>query len=425
MAHASVSGHRLPRWLVPLRALRHGNFATLWVANLLSNLGTWMQQIAEPWLVLTLSHSPFLLGVDSFASDAPIWLLVLQGGLLADQRDRRRVALWFQGLQWLCPLALVVLLLLNRATVWFVIGCSLIVGITDALSMPSIQSMALSLVEPEEVPSAVTLNATQFNLSRVLGPMLAGVVMASLGAVACFAINAATYVPFLLGIFFMPTRRLAPPPARDGRSETPSVLRALSVAMTRRQIRTPLLTVFVTGLLCGPVVTFLPVFARDVLHTGVGGFGAAVSSYGVGGLVGAAIVLAIPDKKRLIASLAFAAANGALVLGLALQNNSWTFLACAFGAGLTTVASNTTASSHLQSSIPEHYRGRASSLWSLALRGGMSLGSVAAGAGVSLWGAPAVFAATGSAAIVVQLFRLQLLRNGDSRRSHHQDPGGR
>jgi MFS family permease len=139
-------------WPTPLRAFRHRDFAVLWGANLLSNIGTWMQQIAEPWLVLTMTNSPFLLGLDSFAGDAPTWLLILRGGVLADNRDRRRVALFFQSVQWVCPLLLVALLALHRVSVWVVIVCSLIVGVTDALSMPSIQSMTPNLVEPSEVP---------------------------------------------------------------------------------------------------------------------------------------------------------------------------------------------------------------------------------------------------------------------------------
>ena len=153
----------------PFRAMRSRNFAILWVGNLLSNTGTWMQQVAEPWLVLRLSGSPFLLGLDSFVTDAPLWLLILAGGVIADRRDKRRTALFFQGIQVLCPVLLVALLATGHIRVWMVIALSLVVGITDALSGPSINALVPSLVPEDDVPSAVALKSAQFNLSRVLG----------------------------------------------------------------------------------------------------------------------------------------------------------------------------------------------------------------------------------------------------------------
>src|ERR1035438_122118 len=198
-----------------LRALRSRNFAILWFGNLLSNTGTWMQQVAEPWLVLRLSNSPVLLGLDSFMMDAPIWLLILVGGIIADRRDRRRTALFFQGIQVVCPILIVVLLATGRIEVWMVIALSLVVGVTDALSGPSINALVPSSVPDDDVASAVALNSAQFNLSRVLGPFFAGAVMATLGPIVCFALNASSYAPYLLAIYLLriPSRPSAPPPA--------------------------------------------------------------------------------------------------------------------------------------------------------------------------------------------------------------------
>jgi hypothetical protein len=135
------------------RALRSRNFTILWLGNLLSNTGTWMQQVAEPWLVLRLSNSPFLLGLDSFMTDVPVWLLILAGGLMADRLDRRRTALVFQGIQFVCPVLIVVLLATGRIRVWMVIALSLVVGVTDALSGPSINALVPSSVPEEDVAS--------------------------------------------------------------------------------------------------------------------------------------------------------------------------------------------------------------------------------------------------------------------------------
>src|SRR5579871_3141042 len=194
-----------------LRLLRTRRFGTFLVASLLSNLGTWAQQIAQPWLLLTLGASSFLIGLDAFVLSAPVWALTLLGGVLADRSDRRRVIALCQSLQMLCPLALVVLLLTGRVEPWIVIVLSAIVGVTDALSMPSFQSIVPTIVTRCQIAPALALSATQFNLSRVLGPALAGVLMASLGAVGCFSVNTLSYLPFIwVALWILPRGKPAP-----------------------------------------------------------------------------------------------------------------------------------------------------------------------------------------------------------------------
>lgn len=140
---ATVHNHSL---LNSLRLLLTRRFGSFWAGSLLSNLGTWMQQVAEPWLILSLSGSSFLLGLDAFAMDAPVWILTLLGGVLADRRDRRKVIFFFQAIQMLCPILLVLLILTGTIHVWIIIGLSLVVGITDALSVPAFQSIVPSIV---------------------------------------------------------------------------------------------------------------------------------------------------------------------------------------------------------------------------------------------------------------------------------------
>ena len=173
-----------------LRLLRTRRFGTFCFASLLSNLGTWAQQVAEPWLLLSLGASSFLIGLDTFALSAPVWALTLMGGILADRADRRGIIATCQSAQMMCPTLLVVLLLAGTVEPWIVIALSVIVGLTDALSMPSFQTIVPSIVERDQLPSALALNATQFNLSRILGPAFAGILMATLGAIGCFALNA-------------------------------------------------------------------------------------------------------------------------------------------------------------------------------------------------------------------------------------------
>jgi len=203
-------------FVVSLKLLRTRRFGTFWFASLLSSIGTWAQQVAQPWLLLTLGASSFLVGLDSFAMSAPLWLLTLPGGVLADHADRRRVIAGFQALQMMCPIAIVVLLLAGIAHPWTIIVLSLVVGITDALSMPSFSSIVPSIVTHDQIPAGLALNSTQYNVSRIVGPALAGILMATVGAIGCFVVSAVSYVPFIgIAVWILP-RQAANRRAPDG-----------------------------------------------------------------------------------------------------------------------------------------------------------------------------------------------------------------
>ena len=371
-------------------AFHSRTFTILWAGNLLSNTGSWMQHVAEPWLVLKLSSSPALLGLDSFAGDAPVWILVLLGGLLADRRDRRRTALLLQGLQLAAPLALVALLVTGRVEVWMVIALSAVVGITDALSMPSIAALVPSSVPDERVSSAVALNSAQFNLSRVLGPLAAGALMTAFGAVACFAANAASYVPFLLAIFLLRPAAMA---VAERGAEGATLRDAVRGVLDAPPLRRAILTTLMTSVFSAPLITFLPVVVRDELHLGTAAFGGALSAFGVGGLAGAALVLPprVNERRQVNASLA-ARGRGALVAVAGVVRWYPALVGVVFFAGAAMVASNTSVNSILQSSIDSGHRGRVASLYTLALRGGAPLGNVATGLLVSRWGGRALVA---------------------------------
>ena len=292
MSPVSVEPQPTPGLPASLQLLATRRFGTFWVAGLLSNIGTWAQQVAEPWLLLSLGATPLLLGLDAFALDAPGLLLSLWGGVLADRAERRRVILVFQSVQMLCPTAIVVLLGLGVLQPWQVVPISLVVGVTDALSMPSFQSIVPSLVEPPQLGSAFALNSTQFNLSRIPGPALAGVLMARLGAQACFEVNALSYLPFIgVALWILPRGVAHVALDRDGARR--DLVDGLRSAAHMPELRGPLLTVLATSALCAPLVTFSPVLAKQVFHAEVGQFGAVMSAFGVGGLMGALSLLAV------------------------------------------------------------------------------------------------------------------------------------
>ncbi len=207
---------------------KSGRYGLFWISSLFSNIGTWMQQVAQPWVVLSLSNSPFWVGLDSFALNAPGWLFTLWGGLLADRYERRKTVLFFQSIQFLCVLAMVFLLVMGWLEVWMIVVISFLVGLTDSLSMPSFQSIIPSLVAHEDIHRAVSLNSTQFNLSRILGPAIAGVVIVRYGAIVCFSANAVSYIPFFLSLYFIYPRGGLNVKARANRDETSAASKRIS-----------------------------------------------------------------------------------------------------------------------------------------------------------------------------------------------------
>lgn len=386
-----------------LRLLRTRRFGTFCAASLLSNLGTWAQQVAEPWLLLSLGASSFLIGLDSFAMAAPVWLLTLPGGILADLADRRRIIATCQSIQMLCPTLLVVFLLTGVVQPWMVIALSVVVGITDALSMPSFQSIVPSIVERRQIASALALNATQFNLSRILGPALAGLLMASLGPVGCFALNAASYVPFIwVALWILPRGKSAAAAgdARDGRS----LFVGLSNIARAAHLRGALLTVLLTSIFCGPLIVFCPVLVKQALHGDVGDFSTAIGAFGVGGLLGAVALLGVdPGRDRRRLSSWFAVGYGLVLMLAALNPWFWGLPTLLVLAGLSMSISNTSANSLLQATASPGLRGQTVSLYMLAMRGGVSVGSLATGLSVSLLGVRQALLLNGMLAVLAQL----------------------
>jgi MFS family permease len=386
-----------------IQLLRTPRFGTFCVASLLSNIGTCAQQVAQPWLLLSLGASSFVVGLDTFALGAPIWLLTIAGGVLADRGDRRLVIAGFQSIQMLCPTLLVALLLAGMVRPWMVVAISLVVGITDALSMPSFQTIVPSIVPHDKISAGLALNATQFNLSRVLGPGLAGMLMVSVGAIGCFAINAASYLPFIaVALWILP--RAVREGARVSQPAGQHLLDGVRIVLRAAALRGAVLTVFATSLLCGPLIIFCPVLVRDVYHGGAGHFSIAVAAFGVGGLLGAIGLLAVDsrsDRRRLSSRLAVA--YGVVTVLAALSPWFFGLAALLVLAGITMAVSNTSANTVAQAISPPQLRGETVSLYMLAVRGGTSLGGLLTGATIGWLGVRHALLLNGALAVVAQL----------------------
>jgi len=344
-----------------------------------------------------------LIGLDSFVMNAPVWLLTLIGGVLADRADRRRVIALFQSIQMLCPALIVALLAYGSIRPLIIIALSLIVGVTDALSMPSFQSIVPSIVRRDQIARGLALNSTQFNLSRILGPAIAGVLMASIGAIACFALSAASYIPFIgVALWILPRRATT---ARSGhafdRGRLLSDLREIAHAPV---LRGALLTVFATSVLCGPLITFTPVLVSAAFHGNSSDFSAAVGAFGVGGLLGATGLLAVPaeqDRRRW--SSRFAVVYGLVVTFVALVPWFWGVPALMIIAGASMTVSNTSANSLLQGAANPCLLGQTVSLFMLATRGGIPLGALLTGLSTEMIGVKPALLANGAMAVVVHL----------------------
>ncbi len=358
--------------------------------------------MAEPWLLLALGASPFLVGLNAFAMAAPGWLLTLAGGALADRKDRRIVIAVFQTIQMLCPAAIVVLLLVGAITPWIIIGLSVVVGITDALSMPSFQSIVPSIVNSDQLARGIALNTTQFSLSRMLGPAIAGVLMASVGAVACFAVSAVSYIPFVgVALWILPPRGPRKTAAVPGERKTWHRIKKI---WQQPHVRGALLTVFVGCLFGAPLVTFTPVLVKQAFGGDSTVFSIAMTAFGAGGLVGAVALLGVPshvDRRHVSAYTAIA--NGIVVVLIALNPWQWGLPPLLVLASAAMTISVTTADVVLQATAPRTVLGQTVSLYLLALSGGISLGALLTGVTIGWLGVQHALLLDGVLAVVLQL----------------------
>jgi MFS family permease len=394
-----MATHELRRGLILLRAPRFGFF---WLAGFVSNIGSWAQQIAKPWMLLSLGASPLLIGLDAFALSAPLWLMTAIGGVVADRPDRRRLVATLQLVQMLCPILLLTLLAARMVQPWMIIVLSLVIGTTDALTVPTLSNAVFGLVGRDRLALGLALNAAQYNIARVAGPVLAGTLLGAVGLSACFLLSAGSFIPLLIATWWALPRddsRTATTIAALGRRQE-----RLIEVMRNPLLRGPLVTIGIAGLLCGPLLIFSPVLVKEVLHGNAGQFSAAVAAFGLGGICGATglLIFNASAKPRCLCSR-FAASYGLAVAAAALVLSAAALSAALVFAGAATTITNTLALTVLQTDAPEHLRGRAVGLFTLALRGGIAAGSVLTGLTIHFVGARSALLANGLLAIALQL----------------------
>lgn len=388
-------------------ALTHRNFRLLWFGALTSSIGTWMQKVAQAWLIVTMTgaSSAFYLGLDSFAGEVPILLFTLIGGVVADRRDRRHMMLLSQVLQMSVAFLLAALIFTEAIQVWMVIALSFISGCGQAFGGPAYQSLIPTLVGKEHLPNAVALNSIQFNLARVIGPIVAGVALASFGMVACFGLNGISFL-FVIGAILSLRNIHVPPAATE--SMVDQMKDGLRYVRNSHNLKAVTALGFIGAFLGLPLLTFLPVITRDVFQQDVGFYSRLMTFSGAGAVTGALIVAYI-GKHRHIGKLLliFLASFGVAMALFSLSRTAALSAAILFVAGALLVMCFSLTTSLAQLLAPAELRGRVVSIYMVAFRGGSPLGGLASGWLVTQVGsAPAVLMVNGVLLTAIALFFL-------------------
>jgi MFS family permease len=399
-----------PRRLVKTRALtafRHRNYRLFFGGQAISLIGTWMQQVAQAWLVLTITNGdPLWLGVVAAAQFLPVMILGLFAGILADVLPKRQTLLAVQVVMMALAAVLAVLTATGLVQVWMIVLLAILLGCANAVDMPVRQSFAYEMVGPRDVGNAVALNSAMFNGARVAGPAIAGLTIGVFGIATAFAINAASFLAVIVGLWLMRDDELRLPRLVPRPRSVREVF--VNLAEGLRFVRdTPvvLLAVTVVGLVATVGMNFtvlIPPLAANVLHSDAAGYGFLMTASGLGAL-GAAVALVIGGRPHPVRI-----AGGALVLGVAsvLLSVSTSFplslaLMIPIGAGGITMAA--TANATIQLAVPDGLRGRVMSVYTTVFAGSVPIGGIAAGALASAAGVSTTVAISGLLSLAVGL----------------------
>jgi MFS family permease len=387
-----------------LTAFRYRDFRILWLGAFTSTVGSWMQKVAQAWLVFDLTKSSFYLGLDDFLGQLPILLLTLVGGVVADRHDRRRVLIGSQIVQMTTALTLAALVLFDAVHVRWILVLSFAAGLGQAFGGPAYQALIPSLVEKKDLPNAIALNSIQFNLARVIGPLLAGATLAAWGSAACFGLNGLSFLVVIFALLGMSHAHVKPADQKPLLDELRGGLR-----YAKGEPAIVALTILggLTTFLGLPLLTFLPVFAKDVFGGDINRFSHMMAFSGAGAVCGALVTAWLGRFRHMgWTLLAILSLFGALTTAFALSRVPWLSNLLLFLTGATLLMTFSMTASLVQLIVPDNLRGRVMSIYMVAFRGGMPLGSLAAGYIASWTSAPTVLAVNGVLIVGVALYFL-------------------
>jgi predicted MFS family arabinose efflux permease len=391
------------------RSFRHRDFRLMWIGACASTIGTFVQQFAQSWLVYDLTKNAFYLGLDLFLGQLPIILFSLVGGVFADRLDRRKMLLGSQYIQMVCAFALAILYFTHTLQIWQILALSFIVGLGQSFGGPAYSALLPTLVPSEDLANAIAMNSIQFNLARVLGPALGGLAYAAVGATWCFALNGISFLAVIaslrmIGVKFVPQKTREP--------ILKSMNEGLHFIRQREGLSALVFLAFVTTLFGFSLTAFLPVIVHTVFHQGPQTYQLLLICSGAGSIVGGFIVAASEKlKEQGYAVLLTLVGLGASITGFALSR--WLAVSCVliFVSGLAMMASASLMLSLVQLIVSDRMRGRVMSVYNLAFRLGIPVGSLALGKVIPVVGVSIALTGSGLALVGIALYFVIVMRD--------------
>jgi len=375
------------RMAIMLRALRHRNFQLFFSGQLISLIGTWMQSIAEAWLVYRLTGSSFKLGAVGFANQIPVFLIAPLGGIVADRYNRQRVVICTQIASMTLASILAALTLTGAVRVSYVFALAALLGLVNAFDIPARQAFLVDMVGKEDLMNAIALNSSMFNGARIVGPAIAGILVASIGEGWCFFANAVSYVAVIVMLLMMRVKapaKLAPPG-----SPLSHILEGFRFVRHAAPIRSLLLLLGLISLVAMPYTVLMPVFADRILHGGARGLGILMGATGVGALLGALTLASRSGLSGLGRWIAYSCGGfGFFLVFFSLSRHFWLSAALLLPVGFCMMLEMSSSNTLIQAMVPDELRGRVMSVYSMMFMGMAPFGALFGGALAERLGAP-------------------------------------
>ena len=348
--------------------LRHRNFRLFWIGQTLSLVGTWMQTMGVGWLALELTDSAFYVGLVATAASIPILLFTMPAGAIVDRSDKLRIVRIAQAAFLVETSTLWLLTLTHRITIEWLLALAFVNGVIASIEIPARQAMMIDLVGRDDLPDAIALNSSGFNLARVVGPGLAAAVIARFGIAWCFFLNAASFVAVLAGLFMMQLPTFVP--LRHRTSPWQGVVQVMRYMRDTRDVRALMLMVTVYSILGAPVLALMPVVAREMFGLGAGGYGLLLSFLGIGGLTGALGLAAIGDRVARTRLLTVASMLWpAMLMAFSLTRVPWVGYGLLLVIGCVMILNGAISNGLLQGIVPDALRGRIMAAYGLVVVG--------------------------------------------------------
>lgn len=393
-------------------ALTERNYRRFWTAQFISNVGTWMQTVAQGWLVLRLTDSAFMLGLVGFANSVPTLFLMLPGGVLADRVDRRRLLRIAQTGQAACAFFLAVSVYLGTVSVWQIIGIAVLMGVTTAFSSPTYQAFVLDLLsDRSKLSNAIAMNSLQFNLSRALGPSIAGILLTYAGVFWCFFANALSFVPLIAVLGTLP--RGAGIRAGEG-SMLEHLMEGFRFVRADRLVSTILFIVAASSFFGYPYITMMPLVASNLFGPAASGLGFLMACLGVGALCGSLLIAAFATAaagRRFRVIVAAHVVFGLAIVSVALSSIVSVTAVALFVGGLSMVVGVASCNTALQEMIPDAMRGRVLSMYTFSFFGVVPFGNLIGGALAERWGILPTYLGMGCGLLLSAFTAVLLLRS--------------